>query len=54
VNKELRMDSSAFHDAKQRMAALTKKRETEEKNPPTLRSKDEQCDGLWTRGSRQV
>lgn len=35
--KELRMDSSAFHDAKQRIAALIHKREKEEKNKPSLR-----------------
>jgi predicted Zn-dependent protease len=34
---ELRMDSSAFHDAKQRIAALIHKREKEEKNKPSLR-----------------
>jgi peptidase M48-like protein len=44
--KELRMDSSAFHDAKERMRLLTRKRETEEKDRPTLRGKDEQCDGV--------
>lgn len=36
---ELRMDSSAFHDAKQRIAALIHKREKEEKNRPSLREK---------------
>jgi hypothetical protein len=41
--RELRMDSSAFHDAKERMGALIRKREAEEKNRPTLRTKDEQC-----------
>ena len=41
--KELRMDSSAFHEAKERMRALTRKREAEEKDRPTLRGKDEQC-----------
>lgn len=41
--RELRMDSSAFHEAKERMRALTRKREAEETNRPTLRGKDEQC-----------
>jgi peptidase M48-like protein len=44
--KELRMDSSAFHDAKERMRALTRKREAEEKDQPTLRGKDERCGGV--------
>jgi beta-barrel assembly-enhancing protease len=38
---ESRMDSSAFHEAKERMSKLTRKREAEEKNRPTLKGKDE-------------
>jgi predicted Zn-dependent protease len=41
--KELRMDSSAFHEAKDRMRALTRKREAEERNGPTLKGNDGQC-----------
>jgi hypothetical protein len=40
---ELRMDSSAFHEAKEKMGALTRKREAEEKSRPTLKGNAEQC-----------
>jgi hypothetical protein len=39
AKKELRMDSSSFQDAKKRMSELTRKRETEDKNKPSLRGK---------------
>jgi hypothetical protein len=37
------MDSSDFGEAKKRVAELTKKREQEEKDKPTLRGKPPDC-----------